>query len=84
MKLRSVPRSLTHIPTGVVVACQDESSQHKNKAKALKVLKSRIYDQMLAEQQAEMAADLVLAMDTGCAGIFFTVTNSEGMGKSSA
>ncbi|HKJ04665.1 MAG TPA: peptide chain release factor 1 [Geopsychrobacteraceae bacterium] len=48
---------LTHIPTGVVVACQDESSQHKNKAKALKVLKSRIYDQMQAEQNALMAAD---------------------------
>jgi peptide chain release factor 1 len=48
---------LTHIPTGVVVACQDESSQHKNKAKALKVLKSRIFDQMQAEQQAAMAAD---------------------------
>ena len=48
---------LTHVPTGVVVACQDEKSQHKNKAKALKVLKSRIYDMMLAEQQAEMAAD---------------------------
>lgn len=48
---------LTHIPTGVVVACQDESSQHKNKAKALKVLKSRIFDQMQAEQNAAMAAD---------------------------
>ena len=48
---------LTHIPTGVVVSCQDGKSQHKNKAQALKVLKSRIYDQMLSEQQAEMAAD---------------------------
>jgi peptide chain release factor 1 len=48
---------VTHIPTGVVVACQDEKSQHKNKAKAMKVLKSRILDSMMAEQQAQIAAD---------------------------
>jgi peptide chain release factor 1 len=48
---------ITHAPTGVVVSCQDEKSQHKNKAKAMKVLKSRIFDAMQAEQQAKMAAD---------------------------
>jgi len=48
---------LTHIPTGLVVSCQDEKSQHKNKAKAMKVLQSRLYDRMQADQQAEMAAD---------------------------
>ncbi len=48
---------ITHIPTGVVVACQDEKSQHKNKAKAMKILQSRILDSMRAEQEAKMAAD---------------------------
>ena len=48
---------ITHLPTGLVVSCQDEKSQHKNKAQALKVLKSRLYDIKMREQQESIAAD---------------------------
>ncbi|MFZ3208616.1 MAG: peptide chain release factor 1 [Geobacteraceae bacterium] len=48
---------ITHLPTGIVVSCQEERSQIKNRGKAMKVLKSRMLDVMRSEQDAKMAAD---------------------------
>jgi peptide chain release factor 1 len=56
---------ITHLPSGLVVTCQDEKSQHKNKAKALKVLRSRLLDAKLAEQESERARDRRIQVGTG-------------------
>jgi peptide chain release factor 1 len=56
---------ITHLPTGLVVTCQDEKSQHKNKAKALKVLRARLKDMMVREQQNKLAQDRKSQVGTG-------------------
>jgi len=56
---------ITHLPTGLVVTCQDERSQIKNRARALKVLRARLYDRKLQEAQAKYAAQRKSQVSTG-------------------
>ncbi len=56
---------LTHLPTGVVVECQDERSQHKNKDKAMKILRSRLYEALIEEQNSKIASERKSQVGTG-------------------
>jgi peptide chain release factor 1 len=56
---------LTHLPTGIVVECQDERSQHKNRARAMSLLQARLLDARVSEQQAEQAEQRRLLVGSG-------------------
>ncbi|MEO6968321.1 MAG: peptide chain release factor 1 [Rhodanobacteraceae bacterium] len=56
---------ITHLPSGIVVECQDERSQHKNRARALSLLKARLLDQQRSKQNAEQAASRKLQVGSG-------------------
>jgi len=56
---------ITHIPTGIVISCQDEKSQHKNRAKGMKILRARLLEKKQDEQQSEIAATRKLMVGSG-------------------
>ncbi|MFH1995517.1 MAG: peptide chain release factor 1 [Candidatus Omnitrophota bacterium] len=56
---------ITHLPTGLVVTCQDERSQHKNKAKALRVLRARLFDKIKSDHEKKLSSDRKAQVGTG-------------------
>ena len=56
---------ITHLPTGTVVECQDERSQHKNKDKAMKILRSRLYEALQQEQNDKIASERKMQVGSG-------------------
>ncbi|HWO41217.1 MAG TPA: peptide chain release factor 1 [Candidatus Eisenbacteria bacterium] len=56
---------ITHIPTGIVISCQDEKSQHKNRAKGMKILRARLLEKKQEEQRSEIAATRKSMVGTG-------------------
>jgi peptide chain release factor 1 len=69
---------LTHIPTGLVAQCQDQKSQHKNKDKALGVLRSRLYEQELAKKEAEDATKRTSQVSSGDRSAKIRTTTMQG------
>ena len=56
---------ITHLPTGIVVSCQDEKSQHKNREKAMKILRARLLDKIQREQQEKLSSERRSQVGTG-------------------